>query len=174
MSATDGIDSVRNSVVIRRLQAGDAPALYDFYDALSPRSQRTFAPFGRNPPLEKYEEVVQGNSPGGDKYDLVALDGARIVGWSFVWSLGAAEPVFGLGVADEYHGQGVGSRLMDAVLAAMRQSGMSQLYLTVVTDNARAWQMYARRGFTRYDEFTGEDGLAYYRMAADLGAGRRA
>jgi regulation of enolase protein 1 (concanavalin A-like superfamily)/ribosomal protein S18 acetylase RimI-like enzyme len=158
-----------SQITLRRVQASDAPALYTFYNQLSQASKRTFAPFGANPALANYEDVVQGNlaSPA-DKYDLVALVGECIVGWGFVWTLAAPEPVFGLGVADEYHGKGVGGQLMDAVLDAMRQRSMRWVYLTVVTDNFRAWQMYGRRGFMRYGAFTGADGLPYYRMVADL------
>jgi ribosomal protein S18 acetylase RimI-like enzyme len=157
------------NITIRRVQPGDAPALYDFYDALSPGSKRTFAPFGQNPTLDKYEEVVAANaSPAGDKFDLVAVQGDRIVGWSFVWDLNKKEPFFGLGVADEIHGRGWGSRLMDSVLATMRQSGLKKLYLTVVTDNNKAWGLYGRRGFVRMGEFAGSDGLPYYRMILDL------
>ena len=157
------------AITIRRVQAGDGPTLYDFWDVLSQASKRTFAPFGANPTLDQYEEVVNANAPAAEtKYDLVAIKGATIIGWSFVWALNSTaphEPVFGLGVADAFHGQGVGSQLMDSVLAAMRQRGMPRLYLTVVTDNNKAWQLYGRRGFVRYDEFSGPDGLAFYRMA---------
>ena len=155
--------------ILRRLTSGDAPALCDYYERLSLASKRTFAPFGQYPRLEQYEDVVRGNDPqNGDKFDLVTVAGAEIVGWSFVWGLNAAEPVFGIGVADAYHGRGVGTALMDGVLAAMRERGIPMLYLTVVTDNERAWAMYSRRGFKRYGRFTGEDGLPYYRMVADL------
>ena len=159
------------TLAIRRLRPDDAPALYDFYERLSPSSKRTFAPFGQHPALAQYENVVHDNDAAVDaKFDLVAVEenSGRIAGWGFVWDLSSDQPIFGLGVADEYHGQGVGRDLMDGVLDAMRQRGLRKLYLTVVTDNARAWQMYTRRGFVRYDEFTGEDGLPYYRMAAEL------
>ena len=117
---------------------------------------------------------MRGNEPSTEtKFDLVAVKGSDIVGWSFVWALQSTaphEPVFGLGVMDAYHGQGVGGQLMDSVMEAMRQRSMPKLYLTVVTDNNKAWQMYGRRGFVKYGEFTGLDGVSYYRMAADLTA----
>ncbi len=155
-------------ILYRRAQAGDATGLCNFWDALSAASKRTFAPFGQSPRLDQYEDVVRGNDPvSGDKHDLVAVAGDRIIGWGFVWALTADEPVFGLGVADAYHGQGVGAGLMDAVLAVPRVSNLPRLYLTVVTDNQRAWGLYARRGFVRYGAFIGEDGLHFYRMARD-------
>ncbi len=149
---------------IRRVQAGDATRLFSFWDQMSPASKRTFAPFGQQPQLNQYEDVVNGNT-NGDKYDLVAVSGDTIVGWSFVWFLNTAEPVFGLGVTDAWQGQRVGARLMDAVLAAMLDRRLPMLYLTVVTDNDRAWGLYGRRGFVRYSAYIGDEGLHFYRMA---------
>lgn len=152
-------------ILYRRLQAGDAPCLYDFWDVLSPASKRTFAPFGQHPRLDQYENVLRGNDPlNGDKFDLVAVAGDCIIGWGFVWALTSAEPVFGLGVADEHQGHGIGAGLMDAVLNAMDERHLPELYLTVVTDNQRAQRLYTRRGFVRYGAFIGEDGLPYHRM----------
>ena len=69
------------TITIRRVQAGDAQALYEYYERLSPASKRTFAPFGPQPTLAQYEEVVRDNNPeSGSKYDLVAVAGDRLVG----------------------------------------------------------------------------------------------
>ena len=173
-----------NPITIRRVRSDDAQALYDFFAALSPASRQTFAPFGQRPTLSQYEDVVYGNTLvtgtsevpvtyTDDKYDLVAVADGHIVGWGFAWALQSTashEPVFGLAVADAYHSQGLGGRLMDGVLDEMRLRGLDKLYLTVVTDNAKAWGLYGRRGFTRYGAFVGTDGLPYYRMVARPGA----
>ncbi len=155
-------------VVIRRLQPGDAPALAEFYGSLSAASKRTFAPLGRAPTLAACEEVAQDNRPEIDRrLDLVALDGRRIVGWGFVWLLNPQEPMFGLGVADDYQGQGLGSRLIDRVLEGARARGLERVFLTVVKDNARALHLYESRGFVIYGELV-DDGLDFWRMAVAL------
>jgi len=154
-------------IAIRRLAPGDAPALAAFYNALSASSKRTFDPLGATTAAPPCEAIVNDNQPDADaKYDLVAVDGPRIVGWSFVWDLHGAEPVFGLAVADDYHGRKLGSALMDAVLSAMRERGLESIYLTVVRDNVKAWTLYERRGFVKYGAFSREDGLPFYRMLA--------
>jgi regulation of enolase protein 1 (concanavalin A-like superfamily)/GNAT superfamily N-acetyltransferase len=159
---------------IRRLTPGDAAALVDFYNALSPASKRTFRPLDAQTTLPVCEAIVRDNLPAAEsKLDLVAVDGTRVAGWSFVWDLGGPEPVFGLAVADDYHGRGLGSALMDAVLAAARQKGLSTIYLTVVRDNDKARGLYARRGFATYGAFTGQDGLPYFRMVAGAPDPRR-
>jgi ribosomal protein S18 acetylase RimI-like enzyme len=174
----------QDGLIIRRLAPGDAVALAEFYNGLSERSRRTFRPLGWTTNVETCAEIVRDNlargplagedqggpvpedEPGdGGKYDLLALSGTQVVGWSFVWNLNSDEPVFGLGIADAYQGQGLGAALMDRVLGTAQSLGVRVLYLTVVQDNYVAWQMYERRGFRRTGEFVGEDGLAYFKMA---------
>jgi hypothetical protein len=43
------------------------------------------------------------------------------------------------------------------------------VHLTVVQDNLVAFRLYESRGFARYGELVGSDGLPYYQMAVDLG-----
>ena len=161
---------------VRRLRPGDGEALARFYNGLSEASRRTFRPLGWQTRADVCAKVVEGNV-AGTQYDLVAVShvspggGSEIVGWSFVWDLGSEEPNFGLGVADAWQGQGVGGALMDRVLAGARGAGVSRVYLIVVQDNLVAYGMYARRGFVRYGELVGEDGLAYFKMVAELGHG---
>jgi ribosomal protein S18 acetylase RimI-like enzyme len=45
------------------------------------------------------------------------------------------------------HGSGVGAALMDWAVAEAKRSGLSELYLTVYTDNHRARRFYERYGF---------------------------
>lgn len=154
---------------LRRLTLGDAPALLAFYSGLSEASLRTFRPLGVATTLDACAAIVEDNRPETDrKYDLVAVSEDLIAGWSFLWSLEAARPTFGLSVADAYHGCGLGSRLMDAVLDWGRAQGIVVVELTVVQDNAKAVGLYERRGFVKQHEFVGSDGLPYYRMEAAL------
>jgi len=120
--------------------------------------------------LEACEAIVQENRPEIDrKFDLVAVRGTQIVGWSFLWNLESEKPTFGLGIADEVQGKGLGSALMDGVMKAARERGLRKVFLTVVKDNEVAWKMYEKRGFVRDSEYyNAKDGLPYFRMAADL------
>jgi putative acetyltransferase len=168
------MSEVLEQLTIRRLQAEDAWALAAFYNGLSERSRTTFRPLGWTTIVEVCAGIVEDNLPGSSqqatKYDLVAFHRGCIVGWSFIWDLYANEPTFGLGVADAYQGRGLGAALIDQVMAAARRLGLNRVYLTVVQKNHVAWELYERRGFVRYSEFVGKDGLAYYRMVATLGA----
>ena len=57
---------------------------------------------------------------------------------------------FGISVAKEFWGLGIGRALMDACMECARQAGYAQLELSVVAENARAISMYEKAGFTEY------------------------
>ena len=164
---------------IRRLIATDPQAsrearrLEAFHRSLSMDSLRLFRPMGWDPAPEQFHEIVADNAPdGGTKFDLVALDGDGIVGWSFAWRLDSAEPTFGVCVAERQRRRGLGGRLMDAVLAEIDRRGLPKLLLTVVSDNEVARAMYERRGFVAYDrKVNDEDGQEYIHMARAYGGG---
>jgi len=166
-----------DQTTICQLQSGDAEALAAFYNGLSTASRRTFRPLGETTTRDICAGVAADNAGGnvtGDggnhrtKYDLIALAGDRIIGWGFLWELDAEDPddgpVFGLAIADAYHGMRLGTRLTRAVIAWADAQNLPQVILTVVQDNVIAQHIYEQQGFVRYGSFVGEDGLGYYRM----------
>jgi len=58
--------------------------------------------------------------------------------------------VFGMYVAPEYAGRGVGQLLLDACIGRAREAGLEQLRLTVTESNARAKALYERAGFRAF------------------------
>jgi ribosomal protein S18 acetylase RimI-like enzyme len=162
---TPGIDAV----IIRRIRPVDGNALVEFYNGLSESSKRTFRPIDYKTTLDVCENIIKDNSPEIDKkFDVVAIYGTRIIGWGFLWNLQSDEPTFGLGVADDFQGKGLGSKLIDSVMNTAREHGLKKVFLTVVQYNQVAWKLYEKRGFVKYGEFVGGDGLDYFRMVAEL------
>lgn len=162
------------SVVLRRLQSEDAPALMAFYNGLSVASKRTFRPIDVTTTVAVCAAIAEANREAcPTKFDLIAVNGGTtsggIVGWSFLWNLESDEPVFGLAVADAYQGRGLGTALITHVMTWARAEQMPSVFLTVVQDNDVAHHLYEKQGFVKYGEFIGEDGLPYDRMRADLG-----
>lgn len=156
---------ITTGVQLQRLQPTGVPALTAFYNGLSVASKRTFRPIGEVTTDEVCARIAAENEGAAPtKYDLVAWQEGKVVGWSFIWNLDQPEPVFGLAVADACHGAGLGTRLMTAVMAWAREQALPKVELTVVTDNVVAQHLYEKQGFIRYGEFIGEDGLPYYRM----------
>lgn len=156
-------------VTIRQLEPADAEALAAFYNELSTASKRTFRPLDESTTRDICAKVAGDNTgKHPTKHDLLAIIDDKIIGWSFLWTLDAERPddgpVFGLAIADAYHGHGLGSELMRQVIAWSDAHQLPQVILTVVQDNAIAQHIYEQQGFVRYGECVGEDGLDYYRM----------
>lgn len=157
---------------IRRINVGDEKALLRFYNGLSRRSIRTFRPLGESTDLKTCVSIIEKNQPDEEsRFDLVAISDGCIIGWSFLCDIDTEKPSFGLAVADHYQNKGIGSQLMDEVMDAARDLNLPKVFLTVVQDNDVAWKMYEKRGFRKYGERVGEDGLHYYCMIAELKKG---
>jgi len=127
---------------IRQIEKRENEVLSNFYNNLSVSSIRTFRPLGEKTNSKICEEIVTDNySDKSPRYDLVAVKDDVIIGWCFVCSLGKDDPSIGLGIADEYHGIGLGTEMMKALMNKCIELDLSIVYLTVVTDNPRAWKV---------------------------------
>lgn len=72
-------------------------------------------------------------------------------------------PDLSMGVAQSWRGQGVGTELMSALVAAARQQGVHELSLSVEPDNP-ALRLYERSGFRAVSE---NDGALTMRLDLD-------
>jgi ribosomal-protein-alanine N-acetyltransferase len=113
-----------------------------------------------------------GTLPG--RYYLVATDGAALTGYAGLFApQGGQADVLTLAVARARWGEGIGSQLLDALIAEAARRGCPEVFLEVRVDNERAQRLYLRRGFTRiglrrgYYQPSGTDAVV---MALDLAA----
>jgi GNAT superfamily N-acetyltransferase len=92
---------------------------------------------------------------------LVAWHGDRPIGMVYLrWEGAPREPmashlhrcphVSDLFVLPDYRSCGAGSRLMDALEAAVHERGYNQVGLAVALDNAGAHALYSRRGYADF------------------------
>lgn len=106
--------------------------------------------------LSRYWQV---DFDGGD-YGVVASTGVHPIGVAWVKYFTADEPGYGfvrpdvpelgLCVLPGYRGEGVGTRLLDAVLYGARQRSLAEISLSVENSNP-ARRLYERFGFTPVD-----------------------
>jgi GNAT superfamily N-acetyltransferase len=132
-------------------------ALYEHHTALTPHLR------DREVPFEQSWETRRGLERGWlssepRSFVLVAQDGDGCVGYAFVrvrsgdgfaasWSV--SDPLAELAtlaVLPEVRGQGVGSALLDAVESTLRDLGIRDMVIAVVTNNKDAMRLYERRG----------------------------
>jgi ribosomal protein S18 acetylase RimI-like enzyme len=83
---------------------------------------------------------------------LVAELAGRIIGSVIGGFDGRRGIIYHLAVASNFRGQGVGSRLMDAVESRLRTKGCLKCYLLVTVDNAEVEDYYLHRGWQQMDQ----------------------
>jgi ribosomal-protein-alanine N-acetyltransferase len=105
---------------------------------------------------------------------LIAEAAGAVRGYVVAWFVLDEGEIGNLAVASEARRHGVGARLLDGAIAAVRRSNVDTLYLEVRDSNAAARALYASRGFVEvgrrrdYYRRPKEDALV---LRLDLGAG---
>jgi ribosomal-protein-alanine N-acetyltransferase len=83
------------------------------------------------------------------RYYLVAEDEGVVAGYGgLLAQAGGPADVLTLAVAVGRWGEGIGSALLEALLAEAHRRGCTDIFLEVRVDNERAQRLYRRRGFT--------------------------
>jgi len=98
---------------------------------------------------EATRKWLEGMNPGN--VSLVVEKDGRIIGnGGFERQAGRRAHVayLGMGLHDEFHGQGIGTRLLrELIMIADDWLNLRRIELTVYVDNARAIALYERHGF---------------------------
>jgi [ribosomal protein S18]-alanine N-acetyltransferase len=109
-----------------------------------------------------------------NRYYLVAEEDEGLVGYAGLLAAGEQADVLTIAVATSQWGQGIGSRLLAALLAEARQRGCTEMFLEVRADNMRAQRLYKWFGFGEigirrgYYQPSGTDAIVMRRDLATL------
>jgi ribosomal-protein-alanine N-acetyltransferase len=159
------------SVALRPMASGDVPAVAKLEVAL----------FGE----EAWSPDMLASELAGEpaKYYLVAADEGVIAGYAGMLAPGGGQAdVLTVGVAQDRWGEGIGTALLEDLLAEAGRRGCTEVFLEVRTDNDRAQHLYRRHGFAGvglrrgYYQPSGADALVMRREiepARPLRGGRR-
>jgi [ribosomal protein S18]-alanine N-acetyltransferase len=82
------------------------------------------------------------------RYYLVAERDGEIVAYAGLLAAGGQGDVLTIAVASAQWGKGIGSALLERLLAEADRRGCTEVFLEVRADNDRAQRLYRRRGFT--------------------------
>ncbi|MCR4838431.1 MAG: GNAT family N-acetyltransferase [Eubacterium sp.] len=142
---------------LRRLRDKEIKLLQDFlYEAI-------FIPEGAEPPareiiyLPELKIYYENFGTGKADYCIVADDGSRVIGavWTRIMNdyghVDDDTPSFAISLYKEYRGQGIGTRMMNEMLALLKEKGYKQASLAVQKANY-AVRMYEKAGFKTVDE----------------------
>jgi RimJ/RimL family protein N-acetyltransferase len=151
---------------VRYPQVGDAELMLDYVNILS--AERTFISF-QGEQLSLASEVEYINSQlerikNKKSVHLLVFTGRKLIGISSIDlkdRASAHEGVFGISIAREYRGQGIGKRLMELIIdeAIKNLSGLKIISLGVFANNPDAIRMYENFGFKEYGKLP--KGLLY-------------
>lgn len=78
---------------------------------------------------------------------LIADEGGAVRGYVVAWFVLDEGEIGNLAVASEARRHGIGARLLDGAIDAVRKADVDALYLEVRDSNASARALYATRGF---------------------------
>ena len=128
------IDPGSARVVIR-------PATLDDVESVSAIEARSFS----NP---WHPQTFRSLISRGRAHVLVAESAdTRVVGYAILWWVLDQGELANLAVAEDFRGMGVGSALLDRVLADAAANDVGSLFLEVRVSNERALELYRSRGF---------------------------
>jgi RimJ/RimL family protein N-acetyltransferase len=127
-----------------RLLAGqDASLLAELLSGQRRDYMRQFVPFA----FEATAIRSLLDDAGPDRYWGIEADD-RLVGLVMLRGFrGYSRPSFGLAIAEEYSGRGIGRAALDFALAWCRSEGIGEVMLKVADDNVTARRLYEKRGF---------------------------
>ena len=120
-----------------------------------PWSPEMFADEVAQPPESRLYLIAEADAGDGGVADSDIVSGrgprygramAGYAGLMFIPG-GTQADVLTIAVRPAYWGQGIGSALLGALLAAARDRGCTEVFLEVRADNPRARGLYRRRGF---------------------------
>lgn len=142
---------------LRRLRENELKILQDFlYEAI-------FIPEGVEPPAKdiiyqpELKIYYENFGTGEADYCIVADDDSRVIGevWTRIMNdyghVDDDTPSFAISLYKEYRGQGIGTRMMNEMLALLKEKEYKQASLAVQKANY-AVRMYEKVGFKIVDE----------------------
>ena len=90
-----------------------------------------------------------------NEIEIIAIIDGAVIGTAGIEAVGAKYKVrhraeFGISVLKKFWGLGIGQALMTSCIECAKTAGYSQLELSVVAENVRAFSMYEKAGFIEY------------------------
>ena len=147
----------KKTMLMRGMKENEKDILKDFlYEAI-------FIPEGVDPPdrsiIEQPELRIYYEDFGTGRADhcIVADDNGKVIGavWTRIMNdyghVDDETPSFAISLYKEYRGQGIGTRMMNEMLALLKEKGYKQASLAVQKANY-AVRMYEKVGFKTVDE----------------------
>lgn len=105
--------------------------------------------------VEQEGAFLKAKTESSNEIEIVAVVDGKIAGTAGIDAVGNKYKTkhraeFGIGIAKEFWGLGLGRALTEACIECAKEAGYTQLELYVVSDNASAISLYKKVGFVEY------------------------
>jgi acetate---CoA ligase (ADP-forming) len=151
-TTTDVVIRDGSTISVRIAGAPDVGALLHFLQSLSPES--LYQRFHGWPVLNEAGIRVLLGLTGTPALTLVAETGGQIVGFASCCQAGTSSRAeIAFAVADAVQGRGVGTRLLEQLANAARETGIDTFDAYVLGDNRRMLEMFHDSGFSEAVSF---------------------
>ena len=141
---------------LRNATENDGQAVHDIFNLTHSETDYLLSYSEEN----SYDAVQEGEFlkkklESENEIEIIAEVENKVVGTAGIEAVGSKYKVrhraeFGISVAKEFWGLGIGSALMNACIECAKNAGYIQLELNAVAENARAISMYEKAGFIEY------------------------
>lgn len=146
------------AIVYRKATSKDAQVLLDFLKIVGGESGNlSFGAEGMPLTLAQEEKFLADREDSDRDRILLAFDGDVLVGNASIDS--SSRPRFAhrrtiaISVRKDWWGRGIGSGLMERLIAFARETGAEVISLEVRSDNARAVALYQKFGFIKFGTY---------------------
>lgn len=136
------------NIVIRHCEKVDIAAVKALYEQPSCFAATTELPHSSQ---EKWDKQFADRP--NNFYSLVAVENNKVIGEIAMQAYDTPRrkhaATIGMAISEDYHGQGVGSKLLAAIIdLANNWLAITRIELEVYTDNTAAIALYKKHGFT--------------------------
>ncbi len=105
--------------------------------------------------VEQEGAFLKAKTESSNEIEIIAVVDGKIAGTAGIDAVGNKYKIkhraeFGIGIAKEFWGLGLGRALTEACIECAKEAGYTQLELDVVSDNASAISLYKKVGFFEY------------------------
>ena len=104
---------------------------------------------------EEEAKFLERKSESANEIEIVAFVDGKVAGTAGIDAVGTKYKTkhraeFGVSIAKEYWGLGLGRALTEACIKCAKEAGFTQLELDVVSDNQNAVALYKKAGFAEF------------------------
>lgn len=141
---------------LRNCDEGDGEALFDIFHRTHEETDYLLS----YPDEDVYDGmrangILKEKAESKNEIEIFAIVDNAVVGSAGIDAVGSKYKVrhraeFGIGIAKEFWGLGIGRALTEACIQCAQESGYLQLELDVVADNKEAISLYEKAGFVEY------------------------